>query len=352
MLAAKQVSGARGPMKRLSLLLLVVQSCSAVLMLKYSRSLPGRMYLGSTVVLLTEVVKLSLCLCLECLAHGYGGLCANLRHHLLERGDETLKLLVPAALFAVQNNINLVAISNLDAFTYQVTYQLKILTTAMFSVLLLGKRLHVRQWAALACLLAGVATVQIESTQSEQHAGLGASGNPLLGLTMVLLASLSSGFAGVYFERLLKDRAGSRPEKDPFGVSAGHGRASIWMRNIQLGLFGLVLSAAAMVVYQGAEVAENGFFYGYSWLVLGIVFIQAVGGLLVSLVIAHADNVLKVLSTSLSIVLSSWLSHVVFGTRLTPKMCVGCALVLLSIAMYSAPVATNGPHAKPPKDCC
>ena len=43
--------------------------------------------------------------------------------------------------------------------------------------------------------------------------------NMLLGLGAVLLACFSSGFAGVYFEKILKDTA-----------------PSVWMRNIQLGV--------------------------------------------------------------------------------------------------------------------
>ena len=45
-------------------------------------------------------------------------------------------------------------------FFHQVTYQLKILTSAGFSVLLLGQRLTGRQWVSLLLLTCGVALVQ------------------------------------------------------------------------------------------------------------------------------------------------------------------------------------------------
>lgn len=47
---------------------------------------------------------------------------------------------------------------------HQVTYQLKILTTALFSVSMLGRRLGIYQWLSLLILMAGVALVQVSSS--------------------------------------------------------------------------------------------------------------------------------------------------------------------------------------------
>lgn len=43
----------------------------------------------------------------------------------------------------------------------QVTYQLKILTTALFSVSMLGRKLGIYQWLSLLILMGGVALVQV-----------------------------------------------------------------------------------------------------------------------------------------------------------------------------------------------
>ena len=55
---------------------------------------------------------------------------------------DTLKLCIPGLLYTFQNNLLYMALENLPAAVYQVTYQGKILTTAVLSVLMLGKTLN------------------------------------------------------------------------------------------------------------------------------------------------------------------------------------------------------------------
>lgn len=65
--------------------------------------------------------------------------------------------------YAIQNNLDFIALSNLDAGVYQVTTQLKVVTTAIFMMLFLGRKFSSRRWAAIMLLFAGVALVQVGS---------------------------------------------------------------------------------------------------------------------------------------------------------------------------------------------
>lgn len=89
-----------------------------------------------------------------------------------------------------------VALSNLDAATYQVIYQLKILTTALFSVSMLGKNLGMYQWLSLVILMTGVAFVQWPSDSQAPVAKELSTGSQFLGLMTVLTACFSSGLLG------------------------------------------------------------------------------------------------------------------------------------------------------------
>lgn len=84
-----------------------------------------------------------------------------IKDEIYSKPHDTSKLAIPSGLYAVQNNLLFLALSYLNAATYQVTYQLKILTTALFSVFILGKTIEKHQWFSLCMLAIGVALVTV-----------------------------------------------------------------------------------------------------------------------------------------------------------------------------------------------
>uniref|UniRef100_A0A2K5MBU5 Solute carrier family 35 member A1 n=1 Tax=Cercocebus atys TaxID=9531 RepID=A0A2K5MBU5_CERAT len=91
---------------------------------------------------------------------------ASLRENVLGSPKELLKLSVPSLVYAVQNNMAFLALSNLDAAVYQVTYQLKIPCTALCTVLMLNRTLSKLQWVSVFMLCAGVTLVQWKPAQA------------------------------------------------------------------------------------------------------------------------------------------------------------------------------------------
>ncbi|GLE00133.1 hypothetical protein PINS_up008860 [Pythium insidiosum] len=231
---------------------------------------------------------------------------------------ELLRVSVPALLYFVQNNLQYVAASNLDAAAFQVLYQLKILTTAMFSVLMLRKAILPMQWGAIVLLMAGVALVQLDDTApSTQTKTAGQS--TTLGLVAVLAACMCSGFAGVYFEKILKN-AGSK--------------ASLWERNVQMGLISIVLGALGLWWHDAEHLQTKGFFYGYRPVVWAAICTSALGGLLTAVVVKYADNILKAFATSVAIVLSVIMSIFLFDKIPTLQFIVGAVIVNASVYIY------------------
>merc|ERR1719456_730165 len=80
---------------------------------------------------------------------------------------EALKTSIPAICYLIQNNLQYVAVGYLDASTYAVLYQLKILTTALLSVAILKKDLACIQWVSLALLTVGVSAVVVSQMSNK-----------------------------------------------------------------------------------------------------------------------------------------------------------------------------------------
>jgi UDP-sugar transporter A1/2/3 len=318
-----------------SLLLLVGQMVGLVLLMRYSRTRHSNnnedddMYLASTAVFMMEILKF--CICTGVVF--YQGKCSlkalrlELYTHIWASPYDLMKLAVPSFLYTVQNNLLYLALSNLDAATYQVLYQLKILTTAIFSATMLGRKFSTIKWISLIVLTCGVAIVEISG--SNDHSSSGGKNNNsdgdndqnnrLVGLIAVLCAACTSGFSGVYFEKILK---GSE--------------VTLWIRNIQMGIFSIAIAFLTAMIQDSTQISQKGFFVGYSPIVLTVITVQAVGGLIVAVVVKYADNVLKVFATSFSILLSCVISALAFDFRPNKSFLLGASLVLLSTIMYSS----------------
>ncbi|XP_010120041.1 PREDICTED: CMP-sialic acid transporter [Chlamydotis macqueenii] len=210
-----------------------------------------------------------------------------------------------------------VALSNLDAAVYQVTYQLKIPCTALCTVLMLNRTLSKLQWFSVFMLCGGVTLVQWKPAQATK---VQVEQNPWLGFGAIAVAVLCSGFAGVYFEKVLKSSD-----------------TSLWVRNIQMYLSGIVVTLFGVYMSDGAEVLEKGFFYGYTYYVWFVIFLASVGGLYTSVVVKYTDNIMKGFSAAAAIVLSTVASVILFGLQITVTFSLGALLVCISIYLYGLP---------------
>ncbi|WPH02217.1 udp-galactose transporter [Acrodontium crateriforme] len=353
----RQATIAGIPMKHISLVTLTFQNSALILIMHYSRIMPpvnGQRYFTSTAVFLNEVIKLAVCLTaalyeIASSPHTRGSSTATGLFKELSRAvftGDSWKLAIPAMLYTLQNTLQYTAVSNLDAATFQVTYQLKILTTALFSVTLLGRSLSIRKWISLVLLMVGVAIVQIPSgmpvvpkapntssnepsKRSATYAGIdGVAETPELnasvGLVAVMLACMISGLAGVYFEKILKD-------------NRGDGRsASVWVRNVQLSFYSLWPALFIGVLFKdGEHISKSGFFAGYNWVVWTAITFQAMGGVVVALVVNYADNIAKNFATSISIVVSFLASVFFFDFQITGAYVIGTIVVLGATYLYN-----------------
>lgn len=236
---------------------------------------------------------------------------------------DCVSIAVPALAYVVQNNLLLVAADNLEGPVLALFGQLKILTTALFSVTMLRRTLGARCWFALVALTLGIATVQVSQIKpTDPGGGDGGGGdagskNVPLGLALTMVVATISGFSGVYFEMVLK----SSP-------------ISVWLRNVHLAGFSLVIALCAALRIDSEHMAHCGFWGGYSSVVWLYVGVQAFGGLLIAAVIKYADNILKAFATSVAIILVALIANLFFAFELSRLFFAGVACVLYAIFLY------------------
>lgn len=200
----------------------------------------------------------------------------------------------------------------------------------MFAVTILRKKLISTQWMSLVFLIAGVVFVQLAAsdgaTAATTSSSSAAAQNPFLGLMAALGACVLSGFAGIYFEKILK---GSD--------------VSVWMRNVQLSLLSLPFGLITCLLNDGSKIVDHGFFNGYDLFIWYLIVLQAGGGLIVAVVVKYADNILKGFATSLAIIISCVASIYIFDFKLTLSFTFGAALVICSIFLYGYQPTTTTP---------
>ncbi|KAI2496836.1 Nucleotide-sugar transporter [Fragilaria crotonensis] len=326
----KTAEAAMSGFKLLLLVLMVAQNASTVLVGRYTRSSAPKedLFIVNRLVLVTEVGKLLLSCILEFSATK-GGLLTSFKDNIIDRPLDALKISVPALLYLIQNTLLYVALSNLSAPLFQVTYQGKLVTTAVVSVIMLNRKYSPKQWVCLVVLSIGVALAVLGESKDTDTANRPAQ-SLAVGLIAVTVACFCSALAGVYFEFVLKNTT-----KDS-ATGAARAPVSMWMRNVQLAFFSIVISLCQSAAYpESAEDAAMPYLHGFTAWAWLLVTLQAAGGLLVAAVIKYADNVLKGLATGVSVVVATGFSAVFFSTALSGQFSVGAVMILVSVYFFS-----------------
>ena len=318
--------------KNASLFSLVLQQSGLVLMIRYSRTIGVGAdhipYIPSVVVVSAEVLKFLLNWTLEITVKPDGDSIDSAEIFKALVTIDSLKLFVPALLYLIQNNLLFVALKNLSVPVYQVLNQGKLFTTAFFSRLLLDKKISYCQYFSLLMLATGVVIVQQSAVNKDQSnnssSNESSEGNPWAGFLAVFFSCFTSGFATVYFEKVLKQKTTASKQ------------LSVYVRNMQLAFWSIGLGIIPIVMSDDWEkVKIDGLFQGYNWVVFTIIVFQAITGLLVGFVMKYADAVLKGFATSVAVVLATILSIVIFNDNVNLLFLVGSTLVISSVRTYT-----------------
>ncbi|KJE90201.1 hypothetical protein CAOG_01543 [Capsaspora owczarzaki ATCC 30864] len=314
-------------------------------------------YNVASVVLMTELCKLLISCTLALLTLGTRGVVGEVRAGAF-KPRFFLLLSVPALLYALNNNTAYYAQQAMDPVSFMVLCNFKIITTAILFRLIMNRSLSRNQWLAMPILLfssilnsmAGLAkhsSIVDESAQDTNILLKSALYVSPYGLMLMVMYCTISGFAGVYAEYVLKSRM----------------HASLHMQNIPLYLCGVVMNATA---YFWSSSSTNAviddtalrlshsatslvwmlgpfarLFDGYNGWTWVIILTQAGNGLILSVVMKHSTNIVKLFMIALSMLLSTATSILAFDMSLSWEFVLALVLVLWAIALYHTPAPAS-----------
>lgn len=289
-------------------------------LLVYSSRLAGAPeYNATSVVLLTEAVKLAMAVALYLSRDGDA---AQLARAIAGSLPLLLKYTVPALLYCVYNNLVYANLASFDPGTYNVLMQLRIVMTGLLYQWLFRKWLRRNQWYAIGLIAAGCMCK--EAGKLASAGGLHANASAWL---LLLVQMLSSVFAGVYNEALLKGAGGERR-----GVTTN-------LQNAYMYFSSIVWNAAFLLAQGrlGEAVSPSNLSAVFTPTVLCIVLIMSTVGLVTGFFLKHLDSVLKSIAAATEVVLTMLASTALFGTPLDALDALSALLVGGGVALYSRP---------------
>ncbi len=241
------------------------------------------------------------------------------------------KMAVLALIYGAMNILSFVSLRNISAGIFTIFAQLKILTTATCSSVMLRRSYSMTKWRALISLMMGVLLFSEPIWNNKENSANPEGGNVILGTAAVLIEVTLSGFASIYFEKVIK----TDPEQ-----------LGIWERNYQLSLGSIPIYVGFMIWDEGGPAGYGG---GWSMNAVMLAVLGAAGGMLVALSIKHGDSILKTLATTGAIIFSATLDHFLLGGPLTPIMMIAGVQVIISICNYTFDASPPEPPLQPEK---
>ncbi|KAL3722841.1 hypothetical protein ACJRO7_035101 [Eucalyptus globulus] len=227
--------------------------------------------------------------------------------------NEVIVYPIPAFLYLIKNLLQYYIFAYVNAPGYQILKNLNIISTGVLYRIILKRELSEIQWAAFVLLCAGCTTAQLNSNSDRVLE------TPVQGWIMAIVMALLSGFAGVYTEAIMK----KRPSRN------------INVQNFWLYIFGMIFNAIAIVIQDFDAVVNKGFFHGYSLITTLMILNHALSGIAVSMVMKYADNIVKVYSTSVAMLLTAIVSVFLFRFHLSLAFFLGSIVVSVSVYLHS-----------------
>ena len=317
----------RSSIRTLLLSLLLLQNVLSVLVRRYTLGVRKQQVSHTEILLASELVKGVVC-----------GL-----HTAKDEGDDvpvngaqkivwlitnSQKMAALALLYGVMNVASFIALKSISAPLFTVLVQLKILSTALFAVVILGQRPSATKWRALVLLVCGSLLVvspagRANTTHTTSHRTSLPEATTYsaqaIGVAAVIGEVIGSGFASIYFEKVLKNN---------------QIQLSVWARNVQLS-FWSTLIFTILIIHEQMQPQALPFGHGWTAVIWLIVMLISAGGVLVALCVKHADSIFKAVVVCGAVAVNAVADHLFLGGPMSSQIGIGVIVTIVAVLNYS-----------------
>eukprot|EP00268_Persea_americana_P064936 TRINITY_DN8604_c0_g2_i4.p1 TRINITY_DN8604_c0_g2~~TRINITY_DN8604_c0_g2_i4.p1 ORF type:complete len:380 (-),score=66.61 TRINITY_DN8604_c0_g2_i4:232-1215(-) len=225
---------------------------------------------------------------------------------------------LPAAIYALQNSLLQISYRNLDSLTFSILNQTKLIFTAFFTYLILGQKQSPRQIGALILLVFAAILLSIGESSGRGSSGGNSDRVLMYGIVPILFASVLSGLASSLCQWASQVK-----------------KHTSYLMTVEMSVIGsLCMLASTYKSPDGKAIRKYGFFYGWTSVTLIPVLSNAVGGILVGLVTAHAGGVRKGFVIVSALLVTALLQFLFDGKPPSLYCLLALPLVISSISIY------------------
>ncbi|UJR29014.1 hypothetical protein I4U23_010232 [Adineta vaga] len=239
---------------------------------------------------------------------------------------------IPAILYFINNNLAVHMQLHMDPASYQILSNFKIFTTAILYRLVMKQILTKRQWFALTLLLFGGFIYSIGTSKTSSFISITKTDSNFnrremyirpLGIPMISIYCILSGFAGVYNEWILKRNYNE----------------SLHLQNVFLYTYGTFFNLLPAIHSIIRTSSTNNIFYlnlfhGFSFYTWLIVFTQAFNGLFMSVVMKHSSNIIRLFVISFSLIVTTLLSFFIYHISFNMYFFISFITMTCALSLY------------------
>ena len=235
---------------------------------------------------------------------------------------------VPGICYTVCNILPYFILEKMNVGTYVMATILKVPLTAILSKVVMQKELTSGQWFALAMLSSGSLLSMVDSSR-----GIRRPTGSMTACYLTLLNIFLSAFAAVWSEFMLKSTD-----------------QSIHAQNMQLYFHGIAANCLCWCVFETQNRS-----LGRMPTISDTAAVLSVGtmvstGLLTSVVMKHADNIIRLFLSGASLCMTQLLASFIFGDKFGFQHGAGLIITLFSFYLYDSLGAVKARSRRPEKD--